>query len=168
MMSLLSTVLSFLMGGLPKLLDFFQDREDKKHELALARMQNDKELQLMEKGFAAQARVEEIRTDQMQVDASIRQQEATVDHQKALLTHDIAIGKGASMWVTNLRASIRPVVTLIFVLELVIINFAIIWWGWSEGLDFITVASQAFTEDEMIILSSIIAFWFGTQAFSKK
>jgi hypothetical protein len=168
MMSLLSTVLSFLMGGLPKLLDFFQDREDKKHELALARMQNDKELQLMEKGFAAQARVEEIRTDQMQVDASIRQQEATVDHQKALLAHDIAVGKGASLWVTNLRASIRPVVTLIFVLELVIINFAIIWWGWSEGLDFITVASQAFTDDEMIILSSIIAFWFGTQAFSKK
>jgi hypothetical protein len=122
MMSLLSTVLSFLMGGLPKLLDFFQDREDKKHELALARMQNDKELQLMEKGFAAQTRVEEIRTDQMQVDASIRQQEATVDHQKALLAHDIAIGKGASMWVTNLRASIRPVVTLIFVLELVAIN----------------------------------------------
>jgi hypothetical protein len=104
----------------------------------------------------------------MQVDASIRQQEATVDHQKALLAHDIAVGKGASLWVTNLRASIRPVVTLIFVLELVIINFAIIWWGWSEGLDFITVASQAFTEDEMIILSSIIAFWFGTQAFSKK
>lgn len=168
MMSLLSTVLSFLMGGLPKLLDFFQDREDKKHELALARMQNDKELQLMEKGFAAQARVEEIRTDQMQVDASIRQQEATVDHQKALLAHDIAVGKGASLWVTNLRASIRPVVTLIFVLELVAINAAIIWWGWSEGLDFLTVIDQAFTDDEMIILSSIIAFWFGTQAFSKK
>jgi hypothetical protein len=168
MMSLLSTVLSFLMGGLPKLLDFFQDRQDKKHEITLARMQNDKELQLLERGYIAQARVEEIRTDQMQVDASIRQQEATVDHQKALLAHDIAIGKGASMWVTNLRASIRPVVTLIFVLELVAINAAIIWWGWSEGLDFLTVIDQAFTDDEMIILSSIIAFWFGTQAFSKK
>jgi hypothetical protein len=63
---------------------------------------------------------------------------------------------------------IRPLVTLIFVIELVILNFAIIWWGWSEGLDFMTVVSQAFTDDEMIILSSIIAFWFGTQAFSKK
>lgn len=168
MMSLLSTVASFLMGGLPKLLDFFQDRQDKKHEITLARMQNDKELQLLERGFIAQARVEEIRTDQMQVDANIRHQESTVDHQKALLAHDIAIGKGASMWVTNLRASIRPVVTLIFVLELVAINAAIIWWGWSEGLDFLTVINQAFTDDEMIILSSIIAFWFGTQAFSKK
>jgi len=168
MMSLVSTVVSFLMGGLPKLLDFFQDRQDKKHEITLARMQNDKEFHMMERGFVAQARVEEIRTDQMQVDANIRHHEATVDHQKALLEHDIAIGKGASMWVTNLRASIRPVVTLIFVLELVAINAAIIWWGWSEGLDFLTVINQAFTDDEMIILSSIIAFWFGTQAFSKK
>ena len=168
MMSLVSTVVSFLMGGLPKLLDFFQDRQDKNHELALARMQNDKEFHMMERGFVAQARVEEIRTDQMQVDSNIRHHEATVDHQKALLAHDIALGKGASMWVTNLRASIRPVVTLIFVLELVAINAAIIWWGWSEGLDFLTVINQAFTDDEMIILSSIIAFWFGTQAFSKK
>jgi hypothetical protein len=27
---------------------------------------------------------------------------------------------------------------------------------------------KLFSEDEMLILSSIIAFWFGTQAFSKK
>lgn len=168
MISLLSTALSFLMGGLPKFLEFFQDRSDKKHELALARMQNEKELQMMERGYIAQARVEEIRLDQQKIDASIREQEAVVDHQKALLAHDVAIGEGASRWVTNLRASIRPVVTLIFVIELVAINFAVIWWGWSEGLDFNTVVAQAFTDDEMIILSSIIAFWFGTQAFSKK
>jgi len=36
MLTILSTLISFLMGGLPKLLDFFQDRQDKKHELALA------------------------------------------------------------------------------------------------------------------------------------
>ena len=46
MMSLVSTVVSFLMGGLPKLLDFFQDRQDKKHEITLARMQNDKEFHI--------------------------------------------------------------------------------------------------------------------------
>lgn len=168
MISLLSTIASFLMGGLPKFLEFFQDRSDKKHELALARMQNDKELQMLERGYIAQARVEEIRLDQQKVDASIREHETVVDHQKALLAHDVAIGEGASRWVVNLRAMIRPLVTLIFVIELVILNFAIIWWGWSEGLDFMTVVSQAFTDDEMIILSSIIAFWFGTQAFSKK
>ena len=36
MLTLLSTLISFLMGGLPKILDFFQDRSDKKHEMALA------------------------------------------------------------------------------------------------------------------------------------
>ena len=35
MLTLLSTLISFLMGGLPKLLDFFQDRADKLHELGL-------------------------------------------------------------------------------------------------------------------------------------
>ena len=36
MMTLFTTLISFLSGGLPKLLDFFQDKQDKKHELALA------------------------------------------------------------------------------------------------------------------------------------
>ena len=36
MLTLFSTLISFLMGGLPKILDYFQDRSDKKHELELA------------------------------------------------------------------------------------------------------------------------------------
>ena len=43
MLTLVSTVVSFLMGGLPKFLDFFQDKADKKHELELARMQTERE-----------------------------------------------------------------------------------------------------------------------------
>jgi len=35
MMTMVSTFLSFLAGGLPKILQIFQDRQDKKHELAL-------------------------------------------------------------------------------------------------------------------------------------
>ena len=70
MLTLISTALSFLMGGLPKLLDFFQDKGDKKHELALAAMQMERELKLMEAGYAAQARVEEIRTDQIDLSES--------------------------------------------------------------------------------------------------
>ena len=43
MMTILSTVISFLMGGVPKILDIFQDKADKKHELELARMQTERE-----------------------------------------------------------------------------------------------------------------------------
>jgi len=44
MLTLLSTLISFLMGGLPKFLEFFQDRSDKKHELELAQLQIQREL----------------------------------------------------------------------------------------------------------------------------
>jgi hypothetical protein len=53
------------MGGLPKMLDFFQDRSDKAHELELAKMQTEREMQMLQLGFAAQAKVEEIRTEQV-------------------------------------------------------------------------------------------------------
>ena len=59
MLTILSTLISFLMGGLPKLLDFFQDRNDKKHELALAQMQIERELELRKAGFEAQEILDE-------------------------------------------------------------------------------------------------------------
>ena len=149
------------MGGLPKLLDFFQDRSDKSHELELARMQMDRELQMLERGYAAQARIEEIRTDQVQMQTQA--QERT-----AMYQHDIEIGKGASQWIINLRASVRPVVTYLFVLLLIIVDIASIWWAWSTGAGFAESIILIFDSDEMQILASIIAFWFGTQAFGKK
>ena len=75
MLSLFSTLGGILLGGLPKLLDYFQAKQDQKHELALARAQSERELALAAQGFAAQAKVEEIRSDQiaMQTEAAMTQ-----------------------------------------------------------------------------------------------
>ena len=161
MFTLISTALSFLMGGLPKLLDFFQDKADKKHELELAAMQMERELKMMEAGYIAQARIEEIKTEQVQM-------ETQAQERTAMYQHDIEIGKGASQWIINLRASVRPVVTYLFVFLLIIVDIASIWWAWSSGAAFAEAIPMVFDADEMQILASIIAFWFGTQAFSKK
>jgi hypothetical protein len=160
MLTLISTALSFLMGGLPKLLDFFQDKGDKKHELELARMQMERELQMAERGYQAQARIEEIKTEQVAM-------ETQAQERSAMYAHDIEIGKGASQWVLNLRASVRPMVTYLFVLLLIIVDIASIWWAWSTGASFAESIILIFDSDEMQILASIIAFWFGTQAFKK-
>ena len=160
MMTLLSTALSFLMGGLPKLLDFFQDKSDKKHELQLAQMQMDQQLRMQQAGFQSQERIEEIKTHQIEV-------QAYADERQALYAHDTEIGKGASQWVINLRSSVRPTVTYIFVLLLVTVDIAGIWWAWSTGLNFYQSIKYIYTEDQMQITASIIAFWFGTQAFRK-
>jgi hypothetical protein len=161
MMTLISTFLSFLAGGLPKILQIFQDRQDKKHELALVAAQKERELALAERGFIAQARVEEIKLEQVQV-------QSAAEERVALYQHDMEIGKGASQWMINLRASVRPVVTYIFVLELVAINIAGVWYAYNTGVPFAVAMVEVFSDDEMLILSSIIAFWFGTQAFGKK
>jgi hypothetical protein len=161
MLTLISTALSFLMGGLPKLLDFFQDKSDKSHELELAKMQTEREMQMLKEGYIAQARVEEIRTEQIAIQTAEKEREA-------LYAHDIAIGQGASQWVINLRASVRPVVTYLFVLLLIVVDIASIWWAWSSGAAFAESVTLVFDADEMQILASIIAFWFGTQAFSKR
>ena len=161
MMTMISTFLSFLAGGLPKILTIFQDRQDKKHELALVSAQKERELALAERGFLAQARVEEIKLEQIQT-------QTAAEERQALYQHDIEIGKGASQWMINLRASVRPVVTYIFVLELVALNITGIWYAWHQGVPFAVAMENVFGDDEMLILSSIIAFWFGTQAFNKK
>jgi hypothetical protein len=160
MITLFTTLVSFLAGGLPKILDFFQDKQDKKHELELARMQGELQMQTMREGFLAQQRVEEIRTDQVAL-------QAQSDTIQAALAHDAKIGEGASTWVINLRSSVRPIVTYIFVLELVLINFLAMWWAMKTGVDFKEALELVFTDEEMQIVSSIVAFWFGTQAFAK-
>ena len=160
MLTLISTALSFLMGGLPKLLDFFQDKGDKKHELELARMQMERELQMAERGYQAQARIEEIKTEQVAM-------ETQAQERSAMYQHDIEIGKGASQWVINLRASVRPMVTYLFVFLLIVVDISSIWWAWSTGTAFAEAVPMIFDDQEMQILASIIAFWFGTQAFKK-
>ena len=161
MLTLISTALSFLMGGLPKLLDFFQDKSDKSHEIELAKMQTEREMQMLKEGYIAQARVEEIRTEQISIQSAEKEREA-------LYAHDIAIGQGASQWVINLRASVRPMVTYLFVFLLIVVDIASIIWAWQSGAHFAEAIPLIFDTDEMQILASIIAFWFGTQAFSKK
>jgi hypothetical protein len=160
MMTMLSTFLSFLAGGLPKILDFFQDKQDKKHELAILALQKEKELEMAARGFQSQERIEEIKTEQVAMQTQAQER-------SALYSHDMEIGKGASQWIVNLRASVRPVVTYIFVLELVVLNATGVWYAYSTGIPFALAMENVFSEDEMLILSSIIAFWFGTQAFKK-
>ena len=161
MITLLSTLVSFLAGGLPKLLDFFQDKSDKKHELALANLQKEKELEMVKLGFVAQQRVEEIRTDQIALHTAVQERES-------LYKHDIEIGKGASQWVVDLRASVRPNITYGLFILFCFVEVAGFYYALKMGTDFEVMLDQLWDDETQLIWSSVVAFWFGTQAFSKK
>jgi hypothetical protein len=161
MMTLVSTLLGFASGGLPRVLEFVQDRGDKKHELALMAAQRERELALAKEGFIAQAAVEEIKTEQIAMQTQAQEK-------LAMWKHDMKIGEGASTWVINLRASVRPVVTYLFVGMLITVNCVGIWYAYSTGVPFNEAIDLIWSESETSILATIIAFWFGSQAFAKK
>ena len=167
MLSLFSTLGGLLISGLPKLLDFFQNKDDQRHELALARVQVELQLQMMAQGFKAQERMEEIRTDQiaMQTDAQMTE---------AALKHDEKIMERASTWVVNFVGTVRPIVTYIFIFELCAINAWIAYYVYSRPSlvnnmdDLIRVTDVIFSADEMAMLGGIIGFWFGSRSWAKK
>ncbi len=167
MLSLFSTLGGLLISGLPKLLDFFQNKADQKHELALSRIQVEMQLQMMAQGFAAQERMEEIRTDQVAMQSEAQMTEAALKHDEKVLER-------ASQWVANYVGTVRPTVTYIFVFELCAINAWIAYYIYSRPSlvmsmdDLIRLSDIIFSTDEMAMLGGIIGFWFGSRGWSKK
>jgi hypothetical protein len=174
MLSLISTLGGLLISGLPKLLEYFQNKADQKHELALAAVQTERELALAAAGFAAQARVEEIRTEQVAMQTQAQMAEAEAEMVKGAQDHDKAVLAKASTGVANYIGTVRPTVTYIFVLELVCINAFLCYYLWKNpGLitsmdDVLRYADIIFSPDEMAMLGGIIGFWFGSRNWSKK
>jgi hypothetical protein len=167
MLSLFSTLGGLLISGLPKLLEFFQNKADQAHELRLASLQTERELQLAAAGFIAQQRVEEIRTEQVSMETDARMTEAALKHDEKVLDR-------ASKWVASYVGTVRPTVTYIFVIELVLINAFMAWYLYEHpGLirsidDVILYSDLIFSSDEMAMLGGIIGFWFGSRGWSKK
>jgi len=160
MLTLVSSLLSFLSGGLPSILGFFQDKSDKSHEMAMARLQTERELQMAEKGFVAQAKIEEIHLEQSQV-------EAQAQERNALYQHDIEISKGASQWVVNTRALVRPVITYGLFGLLVFVEIFGFFYAIRTGVNFSEAMTLLWDDETQIIWASVVSFWFGTQAFKK-
>ena len=161
MFTLLTTLISFLAGGLPKLMDFFQDKSDKKHELELAKMQTERELQMLKEGYIAQARVEEIRTEQIAIQSAEKEREA-------LYAHDIAIGQGAAQWVINARAFTRSFITYGLFILFAFVEIFGFYYAVKTGVDFSIALDVLWDNETQIVWASVVSFWFGTQAFKSK
>ena len=143
MLSLFGSLLGFGTSFLPKVMEYFQDRQDKAHELAV-----------MEKQMAMQERGHEMRLEEINIEADIRETES-------LHTHDRKTGVP---WGDALRGSVRPVVTYIMVLEFVFIKTAAMYLIF--GMDGVTLDTLALVWDEetRALFAAILSFWFGHRA----
>jgi maltodextrin utilization protein YvdJ len=171
MLTLFSTLISFLMGGLPKILDFFQDRSDKKHELELAQMQIARELEMRKLGFEAQERVEHVHTQQLEIETKSNEKVSLIAAQQAemqaIYAHDTALNEGTSKWMKDFRASVRPAITYGFFFLLVAIDCALVFHGFTNNVSFEDMADQLWDDETQALFAAIISFHFGGRAFGK-
>tara|TARA_R110002153_G_C13125851_1_gene479348 strand:- start:273 stop:755 length:483 start_codon:yes stop_codon:yes gene_type:complete len=160
MLSILSGILGFATSGLPSVLKFFEQKGDNAHEEAMAKLEMERALAMAEKGFASQEKIEEFRTDQVEM-------ETYAAERLALYKHDEKHAQNASTWVINLRASVRPIITYIFVFIFLFADVVGLWWAMNTGVDFATAMNIVISAEEMAILASIIGFWFGSRHWNK-
>jgi hypothetical protein len=145
MLSLIGSLLGFGTSFLPKVMDFFQDKADKKHELAMIAAQAD-----------AQAKLETAKLEGIVVDAEIRQIEAAHREQSE------AVAK-ASRWVVNLSASVRPVMTYLFFLEFIGLTVAT-FFGLLDAAEY----EMIWNGEMQAIWAAVVSFWFGSRSFNRK
>jgi hypothetical protein len=171
MLTIFSTLVSFLMGGLPKILDFFQDRQDKSHELKLAQMQTERELQMAAAGYVAQQQIEAIKLDEIRTQTASDDRQALIGAQQAemaaIYAHDTSLNEGTSQWMKDLRASVRPVITYGFFFLLVAIDATLAYKGITGGVEFTVLADQLWDNETQALFAAIISFHFGGRAFGK-
>jgi len=111
--------------------------------------------------------MEEIRTDQVK-------KQTDADMTKAAYEHDAKVLAKAAPWASTFVATVRPMVTYLFVAELFVINVGIgVYVFMHPGIigsidDLLKISSEIFSSDEMAMLGAIIGFWFGSRGWQKK
>lgn len=154
MLVFLTTIFGFLNSLAPELLKKWQDSSDKKHELALL------ELQMKQQSEGHINKLEEIG---MQGYTDIVQA-ALADQSKQL--------EGASKWVINLSASVRPVVTYIFLAAFIFFKICIFYAAMFPALpwnsiSFVEAVNLVWGQDELALLGYIFGYYFGDRTLLK-
>lgn len=88
---------------------------------------------------------------------------ASTDELKALLSHDSSLE--GSPWIRDLRASVRPIVTYLFVLLFVFVKVAsFIRFAYDPQVDVTTAITLLWDSESIALFSAVLSFWFGSRA----
>jgi len=140
MLTLLGSLLGFGSSFLPKVMDYFQDKADKKHELEVM------------------TRQAEINLDRTAIDANIREVETIHEHDSKL------DGGG---FINGVRASVRPVITYLFMSLFLGVEITTYYLLVQNGIAPGDALVSIWDEQIMAMWASILAFWFGGRQFRK-
>ena len=146
MLSLMGSLLGFGTSFLPKVMDFFQDKQDKKHELAVM------EVQIRQQKELASQKLEAIN-----VEADIREIEAL---QKSIQPSGVK-------WIDGLRGSVRPVITYSFFILFAFVEVSAYLSLTASGVSGLDAAGAIWDEDTKALFAAVVSFWFGGRAIAR-
>lgn len=156
MITILSMVVGFLSSMAPEFMKRWQDKADKQHELKMLEMQ----ISAQEKGYGYKADEVGVESYSKMVVSAHKEQADTL--------------KGASRWVINMSASVRPVITYLFMLAFIGFEIAGIYvllhptLPWQAGMTFAQATAVVWGDEEMALFAGILAYWFGDRAMARR
>lgn len=148
MLTILGSLIGFGSSALPSVMQFFTDKRDQKHELAM-----------MDKQMDSQRLAGEQKVQEVTVDAEIRSYEAA---------HKSEAVPSGVRWIDGLRASVRPVITYLFMALFISVKIAQIIISLNSGMTLAETAIIIWDEETAAIFATILTFWFGGRMFGKK
>ena len=149
MLTLLGSLLGFISSCFPELLKLWQDKQDRKHELAII----DRQMEQAKLGHGH--RLEEIAVT------------ADIQESLALLKHD-SQPSGVN-WVDGLRASVRPVITYGFFILFVWVKLSSVVLLINQGgLSINEALIQIWDAETQSLFAGILSFWFGSRSLAKR
>ena len=154
MLTIIGSLIGFLGSFAPKMLQMWQDKKDKAHELAVMQLQ----IQSQEK--IAGQRLEEVRVN------------AESEEMKALY-ESAKIAPSGVTWVDGVLAlltgSVRPVITYAF-----FSLYALVKWtqaasvsAFYSNITWTTAMAKTWTEEDSAIFATLISFWFSGRIMQK-
>jgi hypothetical protein len=153
-MVILSTLIGFLTSGIPHFLSFFQDRQDKKHELEMARLQ-----------IEAQSKVQTAKLAEIELKADIADSQAV-----GARVQQSTVGV---KWVDAWNGTVRPFYAYAFFTLYAIVKVAQYQLlltpslPWQEPLTYSAALVAIWGEEDMALFASIVTFFFGNRTFHK-
>ena len=146
MLTLLGSALGFFTSFLPSVMDYFQDKQDKKHELEMM----DKQMQMADKTAGH-------KLEAMNVEADIREIESLHRHDKP---------SGVS-WIDGLSKSVRPVITYFFFAMFMTVEITAYFSLVVAGLEVSDALAIIWNEEIMGLFAAVLSFWFGGRMIMK-
>ncbi len=147
MFTLLGSLLGFISSAFPDFLNIWQDRSDKKHELAIL----DRQMEAQKQGH--NQRLEEINV------------QADISESQALYKH--ASKPSGVKWVEGLRASVRPILTYSFFLLFATVKVAALFKLLDSGIAITDGLIAVWDIETQALFAAVMSFWFGQRALQK-